>query len=135
MSEENVEIVRRAIEAVNRQDVEAFVATASPDIEWADSMFWSESPRVHRGEVEVREWFRQAVVEYWESLHCALVEVIEATDERVTWEGLLTARGKDSGVETRLHFWTVNWFTDGKVTRREVFRERGDALEAAGLEE
>jgi ketosteroid isomerase-like protein len=135
MSQENVENVRQGIEAVNRQDVEAFVATASPDIEWEDSAFWSQSPRIYRGESELREWFNEVVVEPWESVHCALMEVIEATDERVAWEGLLTARGKDSGVETRLHFWTVQWFSDGEVTRRQVFLERAEALKAAGLSE
>jgi ketosteroid isomerase-like protein len=135
MSQENVELLLKAIDAVNRQDAEAFVATASPDIEWEDSIFWSESARIYRGRSELREWFNQVVVEPWESLRCEVAEISEATDERVIWEGILTARGKDTGAETRLHFWTVNWFAGGKVTRRRVFLERAEALEAAGLSE
>jgi hypothetical protein len=49
--------------------------------------------------------------------------------------GLLTARGKDTGVETQQYFWSVAWITDGKVTRRQVFLDRAEALEAAGLRE
>jgi hypothetical protein len=39
MSQENVEVVLRAIEAANRQDADAFVATATPEIESEDAIF------------------------------------------------------------------------------------------------
>jgi hypothetical protein len=49
---------------------------------------------------------------------------------------LLTGRGKGSGVEApELRVWSVTWFADGKATKRKVFRERAEALEAAGLRE
>ena len=133
MSEENVELILQGIEAVNCQDAEAFVATANPDIEWEDAVFGSESARVYRGKAELREWFNKVVVEPWESLHCELAEIIETTTDRVVWEGVLTARGRDSGVETQQRFWTVQWFAGGMTTRRRVFFERDEALEAAGF--
>jgi hypothetical protein len=46
---------------------------------------------------------------------------------------LLTARGKDSGVDTRQRAWSVQWFAAGEVTRRKVFLDRAEGLEAAGL--
>jgi ketosteroid isomerase-like protein len=135
MSQENVEIALHQVEAVNRQDAGAFVATVSPDVEWEDSVFWSEVSRTYRGRAEVREWFNQVVLEPWESLHCGVEEITEAADDLIFFGGLLTARGKDSGVDTELRFWTVNWIADGKVARRKVFLERSEALEAAGLRE
>jgi ketosteroid isomerase-like protein len=135
MSEENVEVALQQVEAVNRQDADAFVATVSPDVEWEDAVFWSEVSRTYRGRAEVREWLNQVILEPWESLHCGVEEITEASDGLIFFGGLLTARGKGSGVDTELHFWTVNWIADGKVTRRKVFLQRDEALEAAGLPE
>jgi hypothetical protein len=69
------------------------------------------------------------------SLQLEVEEITEAADARVLSGALATARGKGSGVETRLRFWYVAWFANGKVTRRRVFRDRAEALEAAGLSE
>jgi hypothetical protein len=53
MSEENVEIALQQVEAVNRQDADAFVATVSLDVEWEDAVFWSEVSRTYRGRAAV----------------------------------------------------------------------------------
>jgi ketosteroid isomerase-like protein len=135
MSQENVEVVLQGIEALNRRDVDAFVALVSPDVEWEDSVFWSEHARIYTGEAELREWFNQVILEPWESVHFEVEEITEAADDRVFFGGLLTTRGKGSGVETQVRGWSVVWITNGKTTRRQVFLDRADALEAAGLEE
>jgi ketosteroid isomerase-like protein len=135
MSEENVELIYEALGAFNRQDVDAFVATASPDIEWEDSVFWSEHARIYTGKAELREWFNQVVVEPWESVHFEVEEITEAGDDRVFFGGLLTTRGKASGVETKVRGWFVVWITNGKATRRQVFLDRDEALKTAGLSE
>jgi ketosteroid isomerase-like protein len=135
MSEENVEAVLQGIEALNRRDVDAFVALVSPDVEWEDSVFWSEHARIYTGEAELREWFNQVVLEPWESVHFEVEEIAETGDDRVFFGGLLTTRGKGSGVETQVRGWSVVWITNGKTTRRQVFLDRAEALEAAGLEE
>ncbi len=134
MSEENVEIVRRSADAFNRRDVDAFVATASPDVEWDDAIFWSGVSRTYRGRAELRDWFNQ-VLEPWESIHVEVEEITDAAD-RVFFDLVINARGKESGVEAPgLRVWCVVWIANGEVTRRRVFRERPDALEAAGLRE
>lgn len=49
MSQDNVEIVRQVVEAINRRDADAFVATVNPDVEWEDALFFTEgSPDVPR---------------------------------------------------------------------------------------
>lgn len=85
-------------------------------------------------EAEVRDWLNQ-VQEPWDDLHMHVEEIAEASDGRL-FVGLgLSARGKESGVETHLRFWTVSWIVDGKIARRRSFRERAEALEAAGISE
>jgi hypothetical protein len=66
------------------------------------------------------------------------MEAFEVTSERdgrlvVGFE--LTASGKGSGVETRARFWTVTRIAAGRITTRKTFRDRTEALEAAGLSE
>jgi hypothetical protein len=39
MSEENVEAFKAAVEAANRQDVEAFLAQCDPEVEWPRPRF------------------------------------------------------------------------------------------------
>ena len=134
MSQENVEIVRQAVEAFNREDADEFVALAGLNVEWEDAIFWSGVTRTYRGRQELREWFNQ-VLERWESLHVEVEEITEAANDGVFYCLFLTGRGKGSGVDTELRVWAVNWFADGKVSRRRVFRERDEALEAAGLSE
>ncbi len=134
MSQENVEVALELIEASNRQDVDAWIALISPDVEWEDPAFWSEPTRTYRGRAEVREWYNR-VVEPWGSLHFEVKEVTEAPDNRVFADTVLTTRGEGSGVETQIRLWYVVWVADGKITRQKVFRSRDEALEAAGLRE
>jgi hypothetical protein len=57
-------------------------------------------------------------------------------DDRVFFDLLINARGKESGAEAPgLRVWCVVWVADRQVTRRRVFRDRKAALEAAGLSE
>jgi ketosteroid isomerase-like protein len=134
MSQENVEVILQGVDAANRQDADAFVATVSPDVEWEDAIYFTEVARTCRGKAEVREWFNKVVIEPWESLPCGVEEIEEVGDDRIFFGGLLSARGRD-GAETNQHFWAVAWIRDGKVTRRKVFLERAEALAAAGLSE
>jgi ketosteroid isomerase-like protein len=134
MSQENVEIVRQVVEAINRRDADAFVATVSPDVEWEDAVFWTEGLRTFRGREGVRDWLNQ-ILEPWKSVHLEAEEVTDVSDGAFVVRFRFTALGKESGVETQLRFWALCWVADGRITRREVFRERADALEAAGLRE
>ena len=134
MSRGNVEVVRQVVEAINRRDADAFVATVSPEVEWEDAVFWTESPRTFRGRAGVRDWLNQ-ILEPWESVHLDAEEVTDVSDGRFVVGFAFTARGKESGVETQLRFWALCWVADGTITRREVFHERAEALEAAGLRE
>jgi hypothetical protein len=82
----------------------------------------------------MRRWLRDSL-EPWESVHIEAEETAQARDGPVLIGTLIRARGRASGVETELRFWTVFWFADGKIKRRRAFGNRNNALEAAGLAE
>jgi ketosteroid isomerase-like protein len=128
----NTDIVRQQIDAANRRDLDAFVALVSPDVEWEDSMFWSEPTQVYRGRAELRGWLER-VIEPWESLHFDVEELTEAADDLVFGGARLTTRGKGSGVETQIRGWFLFRLATGKITARQVFLDREEGLRAAGL--
>jgi ketosteroid isomerase-like protein len=134
MSQANVELVRQFVDATNRRDADAFVANLSPDVEWEDTLFWTQRARTYRGREGVREWLNE-IQEPWESLHLVAEEITDASDGRLFVEFAITTSGKESGVETQFRFWTVLWIADGRVTRRKSFHHRAEALDAAGLPE
>ena len=131
MSEENVEIVRAALDAFTRGDIEASLAHFSDDTEFVAPPDVTGSGRVWRG----REGVSQGVggfVGSWAEFHYEERALIDSGDE-VLVEGWQRGRGKGSGIEVSESIYTV-WTVRGEfVVRLRIFRERDLALEAAGL--
>ena len=134
MSQENVELVRSATDAIVRFDVDAFVALLSPDVVWEENPDLPGTREIYRGRAEVREWFVE-VFEVADSPHSEFEEITQLGDDRVFTENLVTARGKGSGVPVELRWWGVYWIAEGQIARRQVFWAREEAREAAGLSE
>jgi ketosteroid isomerase-like protein len=131
MSRENVEVVRAAFDAQRRRDWEAFRTLYDPDIEWVDvSGLWGDWG-TRRGFEGVRDgwitWF-----EAFEQEEFEIESVVEANDDVVTVI-LMSGRGRESGllVEQRI---SVVWTVRGRrIARVRAYRDRAEALEAAGL--
>ena len=133
MSQENVEIVRRAYEAFNRGDRDAAVADLAPDCEYVASGAIPGATETYRGPEGFKR-FRRWLLDQFDNVRVDLTEVIEAGDQVVV---LTTSRGrgKRSGVETSWDVWQVWTLRDGKAVRGEGFTSKEKALEAAGLRE
>jgi ketosteroid isomerase-like protein len=90
---------------------------------------------LYRGRAEVRGW----VEELWEVaegvVHTEIEQITDLGEDRVFLALVFTARGRGSGVPFEMPTWSVVWYREGLVTRRQVFWTRDDALEAAGLSE
>jgi ketosteroid isomerase-like protein len=136
MSRENVELVRRVFDAVDRGDATTILALYDPEVEWDVS----GSPfgrliggDVYRGHEGLRRWFRQ-YREAWENVEDHCEELIDAGDYVIS---LVTDRGRglSSGVEVEWKQYGVWTIREGKIVRVAWFRERSEALEAAGLRE
>ena len=136
MSQENVEIVRAAIEAGNRQDIEAVLALMGPEPEWVNSPTAIE-PGVRRGRDEVAAVMRALS----ESLTDGRWEVDRIYDrgEAVIALGRVSRRmrGSDARLEDRsLMSYKIR---SRKIVQIKVLGFGTDevpaALEAAGLPE
>ena len=133
MSQENVEVVRRAIAAFIEGDYERLIELSDPQVEYDVSRTSPES-RVVRGPEEVlavlEEW-----VDTWDEHQVELVELIDAGDERVV--AVIQERGKLKGSDAWVEHprGVVYTVRDQRVVRYEEHEDRAQALEAAGLSE
>ncbi|MDQ2675873.1 MAG: nuclear transport factor 2 family protein [Actinomycetota bacterium] len=132
MSQENVEITRKIIEAFNERGFRSEGALSFFD----ESVIFEEppeqpAPRVARGREEAAQIFGQ-FDEAWETHVSDPQEFIVVDNERVLVLTIEHFRGRD-GIELSQPCGNLFTLRDGKVVRMQSFWERGNALEAAGL--
>jgi ketosteroid isomerase-like protein len=135
MSQENVEIVRRLVDAWNRQDLEGILALTGPDPEYVNAPTAVE-PGTRRGQDEIVAVLRAQ----WEGIPGALQEIDRFHDrgDEVITEGRISRTMPRS--EARIsNPVLISWrFREGKLIRLEQLGagpEFPAALEAAGLRE
>jgi ketosteroid isomerase-like protein len=129
MSQENVEIVRAAIDAYNRGDMEAALRVAAPNCE----LDWSRSIGPQRGVYGLDQISEVNLAGTLESVRTEPEELIDAGEHVVT-PMIGHARGRD-GMETTARFTYLWTLRDGAVVRITLYQELQEALEAAGLSE
>ena len=89
---------------------------------------------VYRGRAEAREWYEQ-LLEVFEEGHLEIEEITALSDDRVLIGYTQIARGGASGLPGEAPRLVESWLANGMIARRQVFRTRDEALEAAGLRE
>jgi ketosteroid isomerase-like protein len=133
MSEENVEIVRRSVEAHQRGDLDAAFAEFDAEIEWVETESLGPDAAVYRGTANARLAV-EAWLGMWAEYESMTEQIIDAGNEVVV---LMTerGRGKGSGVEVERELAGVHTLRDGKIVRTRLFGSWDQALEAVGLSE
>jgi uncharacterized protein len=133
MSQENVEIVRRALESFPRGDVEEMLSYLDPELEWHSAIVSGAEGNVYRGHDGFRRWFADSF-ESFEELRNEWTEFRDLGD-RVLALGHVKARGRESGVEIDSPMGWVFTVRRGRAVKAEGFLSQAEALEAAGLRE
>jgi ketosteroid isomerase-like protein len=132
MSQENVEVMRQAIDAWNRNDRDEWLAAFAPDAEWHTTGRFADRG-VYRGrEALVRYWaeFREDVEELSTS-----VSQVRAVGDKAFVAATATGRGRRSKARFDVPVWFVSTFRDGLVVHVETHDDPELALQAAGLRE
>jgi ketosteroid isomerase-like protein len=132
MSQENLEVVRRAEEAIARRDIEALKLLMAPECEIRPLRAAVDST-VFRGPDAAAEWF-VAQDEAWENLS-AEVETFRHGSDWVLVFGSIQARGRSSGADLDVMSAGVWRLRDGLITAISVYTDRNQALAHLGLEE
>lgn len=133
ISEQNVEIVRRCYELLNRREFTRELELYDPEIE-VDNSRLVFNPDVYRGHAGIERWMRM-VEETWDDFRLVPKEFVDAGDNVVA-AVVLHGKGKRSGVEVKGQLFAVWTLRDSKVLRiAGGYRDRSDALAAAGFRE
>jgi ketosteroid isomerase-like protein len=133
MSQKNVEIVRRVIDAWNRDQPEGVIRFLDPDVVF-DATQRRINPKTYTGMEGMRVMLADRD-EVWEEFRLEPDEFVDAAD-RVVVIGRWVGKGRGSGIEVQRPVAHVFTLHDGRVVRVELgYTGRGDALEATGLSE
>jgi ketosteroid isomerase-like protein len=133
MSQENVDVVRRALEAYERGDMEEMLSYLDPELEWHSAIVGGAEGNVYRGHEGFRRW-NADFLEIFERVRNEWNEFRDLGD-RVLAFGRVQARGRESGVEINSPMGWVVTVRGGKLLKAEGFLDPTQALKAAGLSE
>jgi ketosteroid isomerase-like protein len=131
MTPEGAEIVRRAWDALNREDIPTWLDCLDPEIE-AVPFGAAMEGRSYHGHDGVMRWWDDEVLAAYESFKVHPEEFREVAGRLLVF-GHWVARGKESGVELEV---TATWVVDvrdGKIVRWQTYTDRDEALADVGL--
>jgi ketosteroid isomerase-like protein len=132
MSQENVEIVKRAIAAVNERDIDAYLACCTKDVQLITPI--AELAGSYDGPDGIRRFFTD-IGDAGPDFKITIEHLEAIGPDRVLALGRNTATGRASGIPTEAATGNVYDFAGGKIQRIRIFFDREQALEAAGLRE
>jgi ketosteroid isomerase-like protein len=132
MSQENVEIVRRSLEAWNRRDLATLSALWRSDGE----LDWSRARGPWKGVYSGRGEREAFWSEFWSTFEDVQLETYGFTEtgSEVVVSNTAHMRGRE-GIEVIARSTFVYTVENGQITRLRMFQERDEALEATGLSE
>src|SRR5215208_2860293 len=134
MSQENVDVVRRVVEAFNRQDWAAWDSLYHPDAEWFDP---PEVPGsgVHRGRRSIRQYFDELLEIAADGFNIEVDALEDVGRDRVLIRARTVLLARGSGIPIDANVFQLVDLEDGRVRRVRNFRSSQDALEAVRLRE
>lgn len=132
MSEENVEIARHAVDALNRGDLRGAMKEMATDFVYDFSRSISPERGVYGREDIPRLW-DAFVVGAWESVRYEPEKFIEVGDRLIT--PITTYNRGRGGIEVQSRAAWLWSFRDRRIARITFFQDRGNALAAAELRE
>jgi len=128
MSEENVELARRWIALSNARDLAGIGSLLAADI-----VCFPRSDQPEAAAFRGRDAFIRYAEPWLEAFEPYAIDVSEYIDlgEHVVVVGRITARGRESGIETAVDEAWLMRFRNGEATEYRECGTRADALEAA----
>jgi ketosteroid isomerase-like protein len=138
MSQQNVEVVRRAIGTMSFDAAEddrraAYVERLASNVEFEEDPRFPEAG-TYRGRDEVLRYFEQFVSQF-EHYRFTVEDLIDAGEDNVLVCLRIEGRGKGSSAEFDVRAGWVFTVRNGQVVRIGAYYERAAAFEAVGLSE
>jgi ketosteroid isomerase-like protein len=136
VSQENVEIVRRAYVALNERDFDSLLKLSDPDCVFDFSRSIGPQKGVYRGPEEYRR-FASDFLDAFETYEATPVEVDVGPHGHIVVRHHVRAKGRGSGLvlENEPTATFVFEVRDGKIFSTTLYQRHTEALKAVGLEE
>jgi ketosteroid isomerase-like protein len=134
MSQENVKLMYRAVDAFNRRDLDAHLALMDDDVEVVPRIGAMEGGSSYRGHDGVRRWWNN-VLDVFPDWNVEVVEVHDLGDHLTLATIRLIGHGAGSAAPTDQATWQMGRWQRGKCVWWRAFQSRAEALEAVGFTE
>ena len=131
MSQENVELIRRLVDAVNANEVPPELVAPDFEITNATTAITDAS---YFGREGAFKW-RFDLFEGVDNARYVLDEILATGPDYVVIANSLVGTGSSSGVPVELRWTTVFWCRDNRVSRAAGYNRPREALAAVGLRE
>jgi ketosteroid isomerase-like protein len=133
MSQENVEIAKRWVDAFNRRDLDALMESTVADFAFLPAMADTIEGNSFQRREGMEAYFGD-IDSAWEELRVIYDEYRDVGD-RVLALGRIEGRGRGSGAVVETPQGAVMDFRDGKVSSARSYLDPGEALRCVGLAE
>ena len=133
MSQENVEMFRRSVDAFNARDVDALIGLITEDFEFAPYLAAAVETTSYRGSEGLRK-YRSDADAAWETIELRVDSVRDLGDRLIAF-GALRGRGRGSGLDIQTPLTALVDFREGKLSAVRGYQTASEALQAAGLRE
>ena len=135
MSQENVDLVRRLVEAFNRRDMRGLAELSHDDLEFVSVLTAVDAGgATYRGSETWTSYFA-AMNETWDEWQVEDFQVFDGREDGVAGVFRIVGKGKHSGAPVEHEIGLAYRIRDGKVWRMRSYLDPGQALEAVGLRE
>ena len=134
MSERNIELSRRLVEAFNRREAEAWIAYCDPSIELHPLVQGGVSGNVYKGHDGIRSWQRDLEEAWGEDIRLEPEAYFDLGEYTLGFL-MLRGRGGHSGVEVAMASTVVTRWRDGLAVYSKGYGRREDALSDLGVSE
>jgi ketosteroid isomerase-like protein len=131
MSEENVEVIRRAFDAYNRGDIATVLRLCDEEIVITQAPEVPGVPPQQRGHAGVLEAFG-LWPDQWDDFEVSIERIVADPGDHVVVATHQRGRGKQSGVEVEADFTFVFTVRHGKIAEWRIFTRESDGLVAVG---
>jgi ketosteroid isomerase-like protein len=132
MSQENVEIVRRAVAALNARDVDGYLACCTEDVELHTPL--EPFVGVYERRDGIARWLGD-VEDAAPDFQIVLRDAKAVGNDQVVAFAHLGSTGRASGIQLEGESINVYDLVEGKIRRTRVFLDHAEALKVVGLEE
>jgi hypothetical protein len=133
LSEQNVETLRRAVEAYNARDVDAFIAFFHPSIE-LHSAFSAVGGADYFGHPGLRKFFRDFKETWGDEIRVEPEAYFDLGEQTLSCY-VLHGRGLHSGVEVEMPSALVAGWRDDLIVYLKAYAHREDAFAELGVTE